>query len=210
MKTIVSASVLGADLLCFGKIPAQLEACGIEMLHYDVMDGVFVKSITYGAQILSAMNAVSDIFMDVHLMTVNPINLIDDFADAGADMITFHVESESNPAETVRKIKSRGLRAGVSVKPATPPEALLPFLNTADMLLIMTVEPGKGGQSFMADMLPKIRFLREKGFTGDIQVDGGITDKTAPRCVEAGANTLVAGTYLFRADDMKKAADLLR
>lgn len=209
MKTVISASILGADLLRLGEIPPMLEASGIEMLHYDVMDGVFVESITYGTHILAALDKISDIFMDVHLMTVNPITLIDGFADAGADMITFHVESHSDPLAVIEKIKSRGLRAGISLKPATPADALLPFFDAADMFLIMTVEPGKGGQSFMADMLPKIRFLREKGYTGDIQVDGGITDETAPLCLNEGANILVAGTYLFRAADMKHAAELL-
>lgn len=210
MKITLSASILGTDMLSLGKIPPMLEDSGVEMLHYDVMDGVFVESITYGPHILSALNKISDIFMDVHLMTINPITLIDGFADAGADMITFHLESESEPFDTIRKIKERGIRAGISIKPKTPADVLLPFFDVADMFLIMTVEPGKGGQSFMADMIPKIRFLRENGYKGDIQVDGGINDKTAPLCTEAGANILVAGTYLFQAENIKAAADLLR
>ncbi len=178
------------------------------MLHIDVMDGHFVPNITLGAPIVSSLRKCTDIVFDVHLMISDPMKYIPDFAKAGADIITFHLESDCDARKTVELIKSLGVKAGISLKPATPPEAVFELLEELDMVLVMTVEPGFGGQSFMENQIPKIEAIRKEcerlGLSTDIQVDGGITDKTAPLVIDAGANVLVAGSYVFKGD--KKAA----
>lgn len=214
MKNYVSASILSADMLKLESEVHSLEKNGIDMLHFDVMDGVFVNNISYGLPILKAIHQITDMTLDVHLMITDPAKYVKRFAEDGADIISFHLESESDTAETIRLIREAGVKPAVAVKPATPAEAVFPYLKDIDMVLIMTVEPGFGGQSFMADMAGKIKAVREKidelGLSVDIQVDGGIADKTAPVVKEAGANVLVSGSYLFKSEDMKAAADILR
>ncbi len=214
--TEVSVSILSADPLCFGDEIKKVEASGAEMIHYDVMDGVFVRNITFGMPLLSSMKGKTSCILDVHLMITDPLKYIDDFAKAGADIITFHVESESDVTETIKAIRKNNVKAAISVKPNTPAEAVFPYINDVDMVLVMTVEPGFGGQKFM-DMSDKISIIKkyadENRITDmplDIQVDGGIDDKTAPIVKKAGANILVSGSYLFRAENMEDAVRKLK
>lgn len=212
----VSVSVFSADPLDFGSEIKRVEASGAEMIHYDVMDGVFVNNITFGMPLLRSMQGKTNCILDVHLMIIDPLKYIDDFADAGADIITFHVESKSNITETINAIRNKGIKAAISVKPNTPAEAVFPYINDVDMVLVMTVEPGFGGQKFM-DMSEKISAIRkfaDENRTADaplsIQVDGGIDDITAPIVKKAGANILVSGSYLFRAENMAEAVTKLK
>lgn len=214
--TQVSVSILSADPLDFGREIKRVEASGAEMIHYDVMDGVFVRNITFGIPLLSSMKGKTGCILDVHLMITNPLKYIDDFAKAGADIITFHVESESDISETIQAIRRNGVKAAVSVKPDTPAEAVFPYINDVDMVLVMTVEPGFGGQKFM-DMSAKIEAIRKYAHENrtadsplDIQVDGGIDNTTAPIVKKAGANILVSGSYLFRAENMEEAVRKLK
>jgi ribulose-phosphate 3-epimerase len=179
------------------------------------MDGVFVEQITYGAPVLKCLNNATDMFTDVHLMVDNPEPQIKFFAEAGADLIDIHVESRCNIASALREIRASGIKSAVAVKPATPIEIVYQYLPLCDMVLVMTVEPGYGGQGFMPETLEKISALRQyadkNGFKNlNIEVDGGINDKTAALVLKAGANVLVAGTGLFKADDMKAANERLK
>lgn len=210
----ISASVLNSDLSRLGESAAAIAENGIEYLHFDVMDGEFVENITYGSAVQNSLKSRTTALLDTHLMVKTPARQIPLFAAAGSAIITFHVESDGDPAALIDQIHSLGVKAGVALKPNTPAEAAFPYIETADMILVMTVEPGYGGQGFIPEMTDKIRAIRaradEMGRPIDIQVDGGINEKTAPLVKEAGANILVAGTYLFRAENMKAAADLLR
>ena len=214
MSIIVSASVLSADMLNLENEVRKLENNDIDWLHFDVMDGVFVNNITYGIPVLEAVNKVTDMTLDVHLMICNPMQYIDCFADAGADLISFHIESDSDAKETINAIKARGVKAAVAIKPATPADVVYDLLPLLDMVLVMTVEPGFGGQSFIQETVEKIRLIRNKitelGLDVHVQVDGGINDATASIVTEAGADVLVSGSYLFRENNMKKAAEKLR
>lgn len=192
----------------------KMEDSGIDMLHFDVMDGVFVNNISYGLPILQAVDGCTDMFLDVHLMITDPLKYIKRFADCGADLITFHLESQSDVRETIKAIRECGVKASISIKPGTPAEAVFEYLPLVDMVLVMTVEPGFGGQSFIYDTLDKIRSIRSKinelGLSADVEVDGGINAETAPLVREAGANVLVSGSYLFKAEDMAEAAKKLK
>ena len=208
-ETIISASILNSDLSDLRTTAKTVEKSGAGWLHFDVMDGEFVENITFGSSVLAAVKPHSAEFLDVHLMVTHPQRQIKLFAAAGADNITFHVESDCDPAEVIRGIHALGLKAGIAVKPKTPAEAILPYLADVDMALVMTVEPGYGGQGFMPETLPKIRELRKAAPGLHIEVDGGINADTAKLVKEAGANVLVAGTFLFRAEDMATAVKSL-
>lgn len=209
MKYYVSASVLSADLLDMRSEIKKLEDNGVDMLHFDVMDGVFVNNITYGLPVLEQVRKATDMTLDVHLMITDPLKYVDNFAKAGADIISFHSESVSDVRKTIKAIKAAGVSAALAIKPKTPAESVYELLPELDMLLVMTVEPGFGGQSFIPDTVEKVRLIRNKinelGLDCDVQVDGGINYETAPVVREAGANVLVSGSCLFRAEDMSEA-----
>ncbi len=210
----ISPSILSCDFANLESECALMKQGGADMLHIDVMDGHFVPNLTLGAPIVKCLRPKNDMFFDVHLMISDPLKYIDDFAKAGSDLITFHVEADSDIQATLDKIKSHGIKASLSVKPGTPIEAVFPYLEQLDMVLIMTVEPGFGGQKFMGDMVEKIVKLREKcaemGKEIDVQVDGGIDNNTAKIVAEAGANVLVAGSAIFGAADPVAAVGILR
>ena len=210
----ISPSMLAADFTKLGEELADIERAGADMVHLDVMDGVFVTNISFGLPVIESLRKVSTMVFDVHLMIVDPEKYVDRFADAGADIITFHHEATKNTAETLKKIRAKGAKAAVSVKPGTPVEEIYPYLELCDMVLIMTVEPGYGGQALIPETLEKVRKLKAElsklGLNVDIQVDGGINEKNAPEAIAAGANILVAGSAVFKAQDRQTAIDALR
>ena len=213
-KMLISPSILASDFSRLAAEVQSIEKAGADLVHIDVMDGMFVPNITLGAPVISCLKGKTSLPFDVHLMIEEPVRYVDDFAKAGADIITFHIEAAKDVNATIAKIKEAGCKPAISVKPGTPAEAVFPYLNDIYMVLVMTVEPGFGGQSFMSETLPKIKALREEiekqGFSTDIQVDGGVDEKTAVLCKDAGANVLVAGSYIFKSDDAKKAIDILK
>lgn len=215
MNIKTSASLLAADLSDLRRETARCIDAGVDWIHFDVMDGQFVEQITYGAPVLKRLKPYCSLPLDVHLMVENPARQIEFFAEAGADLITIHIESSCDPAACLKRIRELGMRSSLAVKPDTPVESVYEYLPLCDMILVMTVEPGYGGQGFIPEMMPKVKKLREyagahKFQNLDIQVDGGINVKTAESAKSSGANILVAGTGLFKADDMKAENSVLK
>lgn len=209
---LVSPSILSADFSRFGDEIKRVEKAGADWVHLDVMDGMFVPNITIGPPIIRAVRPLTDLPFDVHLMIEDPIRYVDDFVKAGADFLTVHTESKGDIAGAIKKIRGLGVKPGISLNPGTPFEDVKKYLDSVDLVLVMTVQPGFGGQSFREEGVPKIRLIREyaedNGLDYDISVDGGINRETGKRCVDAGASVLAAGSYLFKMNDMKPEIDL--
>lgn len=211
MKTIISPSILSADFANLERDIKKVEKAGADWIHVDVMDGHFVPNITIGVPVVKSIKKVTSLPLDVHLMIENPQKYVKDFKDAGADIITFHIEAVKNVLEVVDLIKSTGVKAGLSIKPKTKPEEIFEFLPYLDLVLVMTVEPGFGGQEFMHDCAQKIPLIRQNAKEDlIIQVDGGINNITGHICTSLGANSLVAGNYIYKSDDIAKAIKTLR
>ncbi len=202
----ISPSVLTADFLELAGDIKKLEQAGVDMLHLDVMDGIFVPNISFGMPLIKCIRKHTDLPLDVHLMIDRPHRYIKQVAESGADLIGFHYEAGSDNAETLKEIRRLGCRSYITIKPATAAEEIFDLLDLCDMVLVMSVEPGFGGQSFIHSALDKISAIRaeieRRGLSVDIEVDGGINNQTAPLAVKAGANVLVAGNYIFSAEDM--------
>lgn len=212
--TKISPSVLASDLSNLASEVAEIATAGADMVHLDVMDGVFVTNMSFGMPIIESLRKKSDMVFDVHLMITKPEKYAKRFIDAGADILTFHIEACEDSGALLDEIRANGIKSALSIKPATPAEAVFPYLEKCDMILVMTVEPGYGGQSFMPDMLEKVRKIRaeieKRGLDIDIQVDGGLNPETAKLAREAGANVIVAGSSVFKAQDRRAAIDALR
>ena len=206
----ISPSLLSSDFSRLGEEVLRVERAGAEYIHIDVMDGIFVPNITLGAPVIKSLRGLSGLVFDVHLMITKPERYIKDFAEAGADIITIHLESTDAVSGTLRIIKELGKKAAVTIKPATPVSEVMPYLSEVDMVLIMTVEPGFGGQSFMPDMLDKVKAIRAVNKEIDIEVDGGVSASNIAKVKQAGANVIVAGSALFSAGDMEAAITELR
>ena len=203
----VSPSILSADFGNMERDIRNLKTAGAEYIHVDIMDGHFVPNISMGFPMVEALRKITDLVLDVHLMIDRPLRYVERFCKAGADILTIHVEAdtEENTLEALKIIKACGVKPAICVKPKTPAEAVLPFIDLCDLILVMTVEPGFGGQSFMADMMPKVSqirsYIEQRNPTCELEVDGGVNTTTGKICIEAGANVLVAGSAYFKAED---------
>ena len=213
MKNILAPSILSADFKILGEQLKLTEEAGAEYIHFDVMDGMFVPSISFGMTVLASIKGATTQTLDVHLMVTEPIRYVEEFVKAGADIVTVHYEACEDLQATIDKIHAAGAKVGISIKPKTPVEVLLPYLDQAEMFLIMSVEPGFGGQAFIPESLDKIRevraMLNEKNLETDIQVDGGIYVENVREVLDAGANVIVAGSAVFRGDAGENTAKFM-
>lgn len=214
MKKYLSPSILSADFAHLGEDIRLAEEAGAQYLHYDVMDGLFVPSISFGMPVLRSVRRITDLVLDVHLMIEKPERYIDEFADCGADIITIHYEACEDLPGTLQKIRAKGLKAGVVIKPNTPNSVLEGVLDQVDMVLLMTVEPGFGGQAYIPSSTEKIKELRRmldaRGLQTDIEVDGGIKKENLQTVLDAGANVIVAGSAIFAGDIKQNVQDFLK
>jgi len=224
---IIAPSILSGDFGNLAEEAKRVESAGADLLHLDVMDGHFVNNITFGPQVVAAINRSTDLFLDVHLMMYRPFDYVERFIEAGADQITFHIEATEEVDQVIEYVHRCNVKVGIALCPETSESLILKYLDKIDLLLLMTVNPGFGGQAFIPEVLDKIRFIRETCDRLDIrqggvvekdselppfniQVDGGINFNTAKQCVDSGANVLVSGTYLFNSDDMSHSIQALR
>lgn len=212
--TKISPSVLAADLSNLAKEVADIESAGADMVHLDVMDGMFVTNISFGLPVITSLRKRSNMIFDVHLMIDAPERYAERFIEAGADILTFHLEACKESGNLLDEIRDQGVMAGISVKPGTPIEEVYPYLDRCDMVLVMTVEPGYGGQKLIPETVEKVRKLKaeieKRGIDIEIQVDGGINESNAAELINAGASILVAGSSVFKANDRRAAIDALR
>lgn len=212
--TKISPSVLACDLSNLANEVKEIERCGADMVHLDVMDGMFVTNISFGLPVIQSLRDKTDLIFDVHLMIEEPERYADRFIEAGADILTFHLEACKDPVGLLQRIRAQGVMAGISIKPGTNVDEVFPLLEECDMVLVMTVEPGYGGQKLIPETLEKVSKIRaeieNRSFSVEIQVDGGINSSNAPMAISAGASILVAGSSVFGAADKKAAIESLR
>ena len=213
MSIIISPSILGGSFANMQDTIRLIDQSKAEYIHFDVMDGDFVPNLTFGPQFISNVRSFSKKIFDVHLMINRVGKFLDDYIKAGSDIITFHLEIDEDINELIIKIKNNNIKCGIAIKPATPWEDLKPYLDNIDQIIIMTVEPGFGGQKFMDDQLSKIaqlkKYLVDNQYQIDLEIDGGVNFETGKKCIDAGANILVAGSFLFKQEDLTQATNQL-